>query len=497
MTSAYILIAAMLVLGGIIAALGDRLGTKVGKARLRLFNLRPRQTAIVVTVATGTIIAASTLGILLALSGSLRQGIFELDQIQKRRRQAEGELDKVRAEKQQIEEKLSESKTEQGEVQKRLQKTNLNFQKTQKQLKAISNQAKNLGSEIKILLRERQQLSQQREQLKSQISQVQKELTEREQKIAEQDQILQEKDTILQEKDQVLQEKENRLQQLERQQSTLQLEISQRDEVIGELDQAIATKDQDLKARENQLKSLESQLKFLNQEVATLEQYYQNYQELREKSIALVRGQLLTFGTVRITDSQTIIPVIDQLLAQANRTAIAATNPGSSDTNKRLVKITRAQVQQLINQLKDGQEYVVRILSAGNYVLDEEEVRVFADVALNRKIFSQGQLIASVSLDDGSNPEEIKKRLDLLLAAAQFRARRAGILGNIQVEDGSVRGLLDFIDKLEGSDESIEEIKAVVSQDTYTVGPLKLRLYAMSNGNILFQTEEISNEEGE
>jgi uncharacterized protein (DUF3084 family) len=488
MTSAYILIAAMLVLGGIIAALGDRLGTKVGKARLRLFNLRPRQTAIVVTVATGTLIAASTLGILFAFSESLRQGVFELDTILKKRREVKAELDKVTAEKQDIEEKLSEAKTEQGQVQKRLQQSNLNFQKTQNQLKAISNQAQTLGSEIKNLLRERQQLSQQREQLKSQISQVQQELNEREQKIAAQDQ-------ILREKDQVLQEKENRLQQLERQQSALQLEISRRDEVIGKLDLAIATKDEDLKARETKLKSLESQLEFLRQEVVTLEQYYQNYQELREKSIALVRGQVLAFGTVRITDTQTIIPVIDQLLAQANRTAIVATNPGNSDINERLVKITKAQVQQLIDQLKDGQEYVVRILSAGNYVLDEEEVRVFADVALNREVFSQGQLIASVSLDDGSNPEEIKKRLDLLLAAAQFRARRAGILGNIQVEDGSVRGLLNFIDKLERLDKSIEEIKAVVSKDTYTVGPLKLRLYAISNGNILFNTEEIGNGE--
>lgn len=63
-------------LGGILAALGDRLGSKVGKARLTLFNLRPKQTAVVVTVMTGTVIAASTLGLLFGLSKSLRQGFF-------------------------------------------------------------------------------------------------------------------------------------------------------------------------------------------------------------------------------------------------------------------------------------------------------------------------------------------------------------------------------------------------------------------------------------
>ncbi|NJN75689.1 MAG: DUF3084 domain-containing protein [Synechococcaceae cyanobacterium RL_1_2] len=76
MTSALVLILAILLLGGLIAALGDRLGTKIGKARLRIFNLRPKQTAILVTVVTGVLISASTLGILFALSKSLRQGIF-------------------------------------------------------------------------------------------------------------------------------------------------------------------------------------------------------------------------------------------------------------------------------------------------------------------------------------------------------------------------------------------------------------------------------------
>ena len=64
MTSSYILVLSILVLGGLIAALGDRLGSKVGKARLTIGNLRPKQTAIVVTVLTGTLIAASTFSIL-------------------------------------------------------------------------------------------------------------------------------------------------------------------------------------------------------------------------------------------------------------------------------------------------------------------------------------------------------------------------------------------------------------------------------------------------
>jgi uncharacterized protein (DUF3084 family) len=62
MGSGYILVLAVLLLGGVIATLGDRIGMKVGKARLSLFNLRPRQTATLVSIATGSVISASTPG---------------------------------------------------------------------------------------------------------------------------------------------------------------------------------------------------------------------------------------------------------------------------------------------------------------------------------------------------------------------------------------------------------------------------------------------------
>ena len=66
MATGYILIAAILILGGVIATVGDRIGTRVGKARLSLFNLRPKKTAVIVTIFTGGLISASSLAILFA-----------------------------------------------------------------------------------------------------------------------------------------------------------------------------------------------------------------------------------------------------------------------------------------------------------------------------------------------------------------------------------------------------------------------------------------------
>lgn len=479
-TSAVFLIASVLISGGLLAVLGDYLGSKIGKARLRLFNLRPRETARVITVLTGTFIAASTLGINFALSKPLRQGVFELQKILKQLRIADAELKKVAVEKAEAQQELAVAKKEQTAVQKRLQSLRQNFERAQARLKVISNQTKKLQTDLKILLQERRQLLQQREQLARQTAQLQAQVSARDWEVRQQEKTIAAQDLALQ-------QRQVRLQSLEKQQRQLQVEINRRDQDIAQLDQTIAQKDAVLQQREGKLQELTNQLAFLQKEVEILEQYYQTYQDLRERRIAIFRGQVLALGALRVVDPNVATAAIDRLLAQANRTAIEATQLGNSTPDLRVVQITKSQVEQLVQQIQDGQEYVVRILSAGNYVQGEKEVRVFADVALNQKLFKAGTTIATVSLDSSNRTEaDLQKRLDLLLSATQFRSRRAGIVGNIQVEEGNIKTLIDFLEQLSKAGEDVDEIKAIASTDTYTVGPLKIRLIALQNGEIVF-----------
>jgi uncharacterized protein (DUF3084 family) len=92
----------LLVLGGVLSTLGDRLGSLVGKSRLSLFNLRPRKTAVLITVLTGSLISALSLGLMLLVSQQLRVGLFELDRIEHRLRDSRtswSRSDLVQAEK--------------------------------------------------------------------------------------------------------------------------------------------------------------------------------------------------------------------------------------------------------------------------------------------------------------------------------------------------------------------------------------------------------------
>ncbi|MGL5034682.1 MAG: DUF3084 domain-containing protein [Microcystaceae cyanobacterium] len=509
MTSAYILVVAVLLLGGIIAALGDKLGSKVGKAKLRIFNLRPRQTAVVLTVLTGILISASSLIVLFSASKSLREGVFKLDDILKQLRTAQSDLERADVEKLDIEKRLKDARVKQRQVQQRSKEIDANYNRALNKLKKVSIDAKKLQTDVQILLKERQQLVSQKQDLLLEMSKLQEqvklrdhELSKRQQKIAQQDRILSQSQQVLTQSQQklvqsqqLLAERQERLQilaqrfqTLENQRQQLQTDINQRDARIDQLDKAIASQDRNIKLRENKLKDLENQLTFLNREVQVLEQYYQNYQELRERRIALLRGQVLSVGAVRILEPKAVNNAIDQLLREANKAAIQATRPPNQPIPKEpIVNITKAQVDQLTEQLQDGNDYVVRIISAGNYVQGENDIRVFADVAPNKLVFREGESIATVSMESSTFTEEdIQKRLDLLLSAAQFRARREGVLGGIQLEDGRVKTLIKFIEEVGTANQRPDEIRVEAANETFTLGPLKLRMIAIKNGEIVF-----------
>lgn len=75
----FALIAVLAVMGGAIAYIGDILGTKVGKRKLTLFNLRPKHTSIVFTIITGILIAAATISVLALTMQDVRTALFGME----------------------------------------------------------------------------------------------------------------------------------------------------------------------------------------------------------------------------------------------------------------------------------------------------------------------------------------------------------------------------------------------------------------------------------
>jgi uncharacterized protein (DUF3084 family) len=459
MTTGLIFIAAILILGGVIATVGDRMGMRVGKARLTLFNLRPRQTATFITIVTGGVISASTLAILFLIDDQLRTGVFELEKIQDELASAREDLQETQTEKDRIRNELATAMNEQEEAQQRLADINQSLadaverqQRTATQLRQTQGELSRVDANFQAAQEQLQSVSQQAGVLQSDIQRLQ---NERSQIIAERDRA-----------------------------------IANREAEIAERDRAIAE-------REAQLADLESQQTFLETEIANLEREFEG---LRQGNVALLRNQPLASGVVRILDPNAATDAVDRLLAEANRYAIQAIRPDSTNLDTQVLLVTNDQVENLISQIQNGQEYVIRVYSAGNYVLDEPCVvngeaciRVFMEAGVNRVVFLEGELISSVTIEPSTiSPEDLVDQYNLLIASAQFRARQSGILADrIEVAQNQTNVVVNFFEQLRQYSGTVE-IQAVSANVTYTEGPVNLELMAVQNGRVLLRTDAMA-----
>jgi uncharacterized protein (DUF3084 family) len=74
-------IAGMVVLAGIIAYIGDRVGHLVGRRRMTLFGLRPRYTSTIFAVGFGMLIALLVIGVVSLVSQEARQALFSINKL--------------------------------------------------------------------------------------------------------------------------------------------------------------------------------------------------------------------------------------------------------------------------------------------------------------------------------------------------------------------------------------------------------------------------------
>lgn len=70
------------IMGGAIAYIADKLGSKIGKKRLTIFSLRPHDTSVLLTVLSGVLISLCSVLILAVSSNSARTALFGMEKLQ-------------------------------------------------------------------------------------------------------------------------------------------------------------------------------------------------------------------------------------------------------------------------------------------------------------------------------------------------------------------------------------------------------------------------------
>ena len=414
--SGWLLILALLVLGGVLSTLGDRLGTKVGKARLSLFNLRPRKTAVVITALTGALISAVSLALLLLVSERLRVGLFELDQLQERLRDSRTALVRSQAELRTRRAELESSRAEVGRAERGRRQ-------------ALQGRTQALAAQ--------RQAETARGRAASQLRTAEDRLG------------------TLRRSLQPLQAQRDRL---EKQQARLRREVSGRDAEIRRTEAELRQVRERIAAGARELKELET-----------------NVIALRRGDVVIASGEPLASAKVRLERPNQAREAIDGLLQQANLTAFQRLLPGQK-VDRQVLLVPRNDIQRLEAMIRKPGTWVVSVRSAANVLRGEGRVVAFPDVRPNKRVVRRGELLARTGLEAEERSQEVvRSRLNLLLAAAFARAQRQGTLADgVQFDAAAFNTLSrELVERPSGQDASLEAFAAL---DADTPDPIVVEL---------------------
>lgn len=180
----YLFLAAMIVIGGMVAWVADGLGRKIGKKRLSFLGLRPRYTATLITVGAGVLIPILTIGAIYALSGDVREWIQKgkgaiddarekteqvklLDEkargLEKQQKKLQGQISGLEGKTGKLTSQLSHRQADLAKATKMLQSAQKNVQQLSSSVKSKESQLRVTNARVKtnnqkiLSLREREQ----------------------------------------------------------------------------------------------------------------------------------------------------------------------------------------------------------------------------------------------------------------------------------------------------------------------------------------------------
>jgi len=164
--SGSLLVVSIIVISGVIAYLGDVLGRRIGKHRLSVLKLRPRYTAILISIITGVIIAAITLAILAVASEDVRTALFGMKELKDK-------LESLDLEVKQRNSELEFMRKEADNFQKRIAELEQKERDLLASRTFLENQVQTLNGNIKDLIEQRDSLNEEIQSLQLELKRTQ------------------------------------------------------------------------------------------------------------------------------------------------------------------------------------------------------------------------------------------------------------------------------------------------------------------------------------
>ena len=409
------LILVMIVTGGAIAFIGDKLGTKIGKKRLSIFGLRPRHTSMVVTVVTGCLITGLSIGFMILISQNVRTALFGMDELR-------ATMDATLAELDDATENLFRAQTE-------FERANENLRESKKEIVELKSEQEDLRAESDRLKEGNEQLENANSELAAQNENL----------------------------------------------SGTNAALEEDNKKLGDFNVTLTADNDKLSSDNDKLSSANDKLSADNSE---LEERNNRLREgiiaIREGDITLRAGEILASEVIKGgRTAEEISADINALAERATQNLIQRF--GGDEDNS--VWIYQPELQRVIEEIESsGSDMVLRISAAGNLVRGEP-VRTRLELYPNKLVFSKDELILSKTYELGGDatPEGI---LQEFFSEINQIAVEKGILADPltgSVGRMEATQLYEIFDALSSAKGKVK-LTATARDETDSNGPLRLNI---------------------
>ena len=438
-----ILIAVMVATGGAIAFIGDKLGTKIGKKRLSIFGLRPRHTSMIITVITGILITAVTIGTMAVVSKDVRTALFGMEELNAQMASTKLALDETTENLAQMQEEFERADAELG----------------------------NARTEISKLKTEQDELAAESERLK-----------EGNERLELENSSLTAKNETLASTNENLAAANNKLDAQNKNLADANKNLDAQNKNLTSANENLSKANSALESDNKKLSEFNVTLTSDNEKLAQsnieLEERAQNLRRgliaIREGDIAFRAGEILASSVIRGSREVEEIAFDLNVLADTASRNIAERFGSGVDTS---VWIYQPEFQEAVENIAaSNQDMVVRITAAGNLVRGEP-IRTSLSIYPNNEIYHAGEFVFAdeyeVQREDDADGIVQRFLADINRIAVARGVLPDPITDSVGVMEGSQ--LYELVDELENTRGKVK-LTVYAREDIRSSGPIRLNI---------------------
>ncbi len=491
----------MVLMGGVIAYLADRLGRTLGKKRLSFFKLRPRHTAELFTVLAGALIPLATILVVMVASSDVRRWMVE-------GRQAIHRADELKKANDALDKEI-ENKTKQVEgLGQRAQQLTTDLKSSEAKLKNSRAEVLELNGKIASLTSRIANVTNQFRAIQTRLKAAQKQYEEvsaaRDLALNERNNAMRDFRTARTDRDEAYKEldKINRqLADVRRQVDSLTQTKTDLESNVKQLQDKIKQLNDDSEAQsltfQRNLSFLKIQLEQRQEDLRQADERLQSVTKMLEQQVGAARTKPMIFrfgeelARLQVTPELSGVDARNKLssLMRSARTLAASRGGKGRNTNDPAAGLwirevngvqvsIEEQEQTIIRRLTGVKDPLVLIASSSLNAFEGEFVSLEIVAYRNPVVFKEGETIADARID-GRLPEEaiVRQVSDFLMTKVREKAKSVGMIPVIGVEESygslSTDELLALVRLIKVQDRQIRLV-AVAESETRAGDSLKL-----------------------